>query len=119
MNKIFNPYVINIIVVPFYLQKDTKSNAKPVDLKMVDKGMPYFPFPNNPFKIVHKHNTNHKLQKTSKAPEPWLLPPRASGFSPKNAIARAMSWTNKTAVTSTKTGDSSKVNLPALASTSS
>ncbi|PON90860.1 hypothetical protein TorRG33x02_132660 [Trema orientale] len=52
---------------------------------MVDNGMPYFPFPNNPFKIVHKHNTNHKLPKTSKTPglvvavSWWLQPQQRHG----------------------------------------
>ena len=70
--------------------------------------MPFFPFLNNPFKVVHRHNTNNILQKTSKTLEPW--PPQAGGCIPKNAIASVMSWTNKRAVIDMKTNrDSSKV----------
>jgi hypothetical protein len=96
------------------LQKCIKSKAKAADFHMVDMGIPYFPFPNNPLKNGQKHNNNHTLQKTSPSPDPW--PSWAGGCNFNKIITSAVKCSSKMAVPGKKIGDSSKVNLPASSS---
>lgn len=100
------------MVVMLPREKWTKRKAKTVDLKIVDIGIPYCAFPNNPFKNGHKHATKYTLHNTSPIPLPFS--DVASNLT--NFITRALSWSSKIVVPGTNIGDLSKVNFPASVS---
>jgi hypothetical protein len=97
-----------------FLHKYRKSNAKAVDLHMVDMGIPCFPLPNSPFKNGQKHSNNSTLHNNSPNPDP--CPSSAGGCNLNKIIASVVKCSSKMVVPSTKLGDSSKVNLPASSS---
>ncbi|KAK9226043.1 hypothetical protein WN943_011089 [Citrus x changshan-huyou] len=111
-----NPYTswmsrVSCQFIELILHDRRNRSAKAADLQMVDRGIPFFPFLNNPSKKGEKHSTTYTLQKYSPSPGP--CPP--CGCIPKKPVANAARCTRRTVVPGTKNGDSSNSNsLPSL-----
>lgn len=78
-------------------QQSMNSIANPPDLSIVDNGIPYFPFSNNPLKKGQKLITTHTLHTIFPTPVDTCGADDVN-FGPKKLVANAVKCTNKRVV---------------------